>query len=133
MCGFNKNMEIALNAFSKELVDFGLISRTNKNAESIDQGIKRELSDMTRMLAELHRIDDADKRFMTEGIIKYAIGFYMKMRKLNVEGKLASEYVSTVEKIGKYFEAMDAKFYGELEGKSEDMKELIEFLNQKEI
>ena len=38
-----------------------------KNGETIEQGIKREISDMARLLAEIHRIDDSAKRIITEG------------------------------------------------------------------
>lgn len=128
LCGFNKKMLEALGSFNKELIDFGLVSRTNKNSETIDQGIKREISDMTRLLHESHRIDDAGKRLMTEGLVTFVQGFYITTRKNGVE-----KSKETIENIGKFFEAMDSKYYGELEGKPEDMKELIEFLNQKEI
>ena len=40
--------------------------RGEKNNETMDQAIKRELSDMTRLLAEIHRIEDAGKRTLTE-------------------------------------------------------------------
>ncbi len=128
LCGFNKKMLEALNRFNKELIDFGLISRTNKNRETLDQGIKREISDMARLLHESHRIDDAGKRLMTEGLVTFVQGFYITTRKNGVE-----KSKETIENIGKFFEAMDSKYYGELEGMPEDMKELIEFLNAKEI
>lgn len=128
LCGFNKTMLEALNSFNKELINFGLVSRTKNNGETINQGIKREISDMTRLLHETHRIDDAGKRMMTEGLVTFVQGFYITTRKNGVE---KSE--KTIENIGKYFEAMDSKYYGEFEGKPEDMKELIEFLNKIEI
>jgi len=128
LCGFNKTMLEALNSFNQELINFGLISRTNKNNETLDQGIKREISDMARLLHESHRISDTGKRLMTEGLVTFVQGFYITTRKNGVE-----KSKDTIENIGKFFEAMDSKYYGELDGKPEDMKELIKFLDKIEI
>ncbi|MFM2224726.1 MAG: hypothetical protein RJA07_928 [Bacteroidota bacterium] len=129
LCGFNDKMLKGLTAFNEGLVEHGLKYRSQKNGETIDQAIKRELSDMTRLLLELHKIDDSGKRVLTEGIVKYAMGFYLIMRSNdNIEA-----YKEIVEKVGAYFHAMDDKYYSELEGRPEDMKELIEFLNKKEV
>ena len=128
ICGFNKKMLEGLTAFSEGLVEHGLEYRSKKNDETIEQGIKREISDMTRLLAEIPRLDDSSKRIMTEGIVKYAMGFYLNMRKKNIK-----EYKEVIGKIMDYFKSMDSKFYSELESKPEDMKDLIKFLNEKEI
>ena len=80
LCGFNKKMLKGLTAFNEGLVEYGLEFRSGKNNETIDQAIKREISDMTRFLSEIHRIDDSAKRTLTEGITKYAMGFYLIMR-----------------------------------------------------
>lgn len=127
-CGFNQKMLEGLTAFSEALVEHGLIYRTEKNGETIEQGIRREISDMTRFLEESHRIDDAGKRIMTEGIVKYVIGFYLIMRKNNVK-----DYKEVIKNLGEYFMEMDKKYYSELEGQPEDMKDLTNFLNQKKI
>lgn len=128
MCGFNEKMLRALTAFSEGLVEHGLKFRSEKNGETIDQAIKREISDMTRLLAETHRLDDTAKRILTEGIVKYAQGFYLVMRRNDIEN-----YKEVIEKIGEYFKAMDDKYYSELEGQPEDMRMLIEFLDNKKI
>lgn len=128
LCGFNEKMLKALTAFSEGLVEHGLKFRSEKNGETIDQAIKREISDLTRMLSEIHRIDDSAKKILTEGIIKYAMGFYLIMRKSNIE-----DYKEVIEKIGEYFHFMDDKYYSELEGKPDDMEELAELLNNKQI
>ena len=83
---------------------------------------------MTRLLEEIHRIDDSAKRIMTEGIVKYAMGFYMNVRKKDI-----NNYKEIIGKITDYFKLMDRKFYDELEGKPEDMKDLTKFLNEKGI
>jgi ribosomal protein S6 len=128
ICGFNKKMLKGLTAFNEGLVEHGLQFRSTKNNETIDQAIKREISDMTRLLSEIHRIDENSKRILTEGIVKYAMGFYLIMRKNDI-----SIYKEVIKKIGEYFHYMDSKYYSELEGKPDDMKELTELLNKKTI
>ena len=128
ICGFNEKMLKGLAAFNEGLVEHGLVHRSEKNGESVEQGIKREISDMTRLLCELHRIEDTSKRIMTEGIVRYAMGFYLIMRKNNVE-----DYKEVIEEIGKYFQLMDEKYYSELEGRPDDMQELTEFLNNQRV
>lgn len=128
ICGFNEKMLKGLTAFNEGLVEHGLIHRTKKNGETIDQGIKREIFDMTRLLLEINNIDDAPKRTLTEGIVKYAMGFYLIMRRNDIK-----DYEEVIKKIGEYFYFMDDKYYGELEGRVDDMKELIRLLDSKEI
>ncbi|RLJ03966.1 MAG: hypothetical protein DRP08_02660 [Candidatus Aenigmatarchaeota archaeon] len=128
LCGFNKKMLEGLTALSEGLVEHGLKYRCEKNGETIDQGIKREISDMARLLLEIHGIDNAAKRVMTEGIVKYAMGFYLIMRESNIDA-----YKEVIEKIIDYFQSMDDKYYSELEGKPQDMKELIKFLDKKGV
>lgn len=128
ICGFNEKMLKGLTAFNEGLVEHGLKFRSEKNGETIDQAIKREISDMTRLLSEIHSIDDSAKRIITEGIVKYAMGFYLIMRKNNID-----EYREVIEKINQYFHFMDDKYYSELEGRPDDMKELVELLDKKEI
>ena len=128
LCGFNEKMLKGLSAFNEGLVEHGLKYRSEKNNETIDQAIKREISDMTRLLSEIHRIDDNAKRILTEGIAKYVMGFYLMMRTSDVD-----DYKEIVGKIEEYFQHMDDKYYSELEGKPDDMKELAEFLDKKQI
>lgn len=128
LCGFNEKMLKGLSAFNEGLVEHGLKYRSELNDETIEQAIKREISDMTRLLSEIHRIDDNAKRILTEGIAKYAMGFYLLMRKNNIE-----DYKEVVSKIGEFFFHMDNIYYSELEGKPDDMKELAESLDKKEI
>lgn len=128
LCGFNEKMLKGLTTFTEGLVEHGLKFRSEKNNETIDQAIKREISDMTRLLSEIHKIDDSGKRILTEGIVKYAMGFYIIMRANNIE-----EYQQVVAKIAEYFFSMDDKYYNELEGHVNDMEELMQFLNKKNI
>ncbi len=127
-CGFNDKMLKGLTEFNEGLVEHGLMFNSKKNNETIDQAIRREISDMTRLLAETHRINDAAKRLMTEALVKYTIAFYIHMRKRNVEN-----YKDVIQKVGDYFIKMDDKYYSEFDGKPEDMKEIAEFLNEIKI
>ena len=128
VCGFNEKMLEGLTALSEGLVEHGLKYRCEKNKETIEQGIKREISDMARLIPELHRIDDTAKRILTEGIVKYAQGFYLIMREKGIEN-----YKGTIGNIMDYFHFMDDKYYSELEGKPNDMRDLAKLLDKKEI
>jgi len=128
ICGFNEKMLKGLAALTEGLIEHGLVYHCEKNGETIEQGIKREISDMARLIPELNRIGDSAKRILTEGIVKYAQGVYMLARKTGIEN-----YKDNISKIMNYFKSMDSKYYDELEGQPEDMKDLAEFLNEKEI
>ncbi len=128
LCGFNEKMLKGLAALTEGLVEHGLEYRCEKKGETIDQGIKREISDMARLIPELHRIDDSAKRILTEGIVKYAQGFYMIIRKKGIKS-----YKEDIGKIMNYFEFMDSTYYGKLEEQPEDMGNLTKLLDSKEI
>jgi len=128
VCGFNEKMLEGLTAFNEGLVEHGLIHRAEKNGETLDQAVKRELSDMTRMLLEINKIENSAKRVLTEGIVKYAMGFYLVVRSKGV-GDIPNNYKEIIQTVGKYFDSMDSKYYGELEGKPNDMAQLAEYLN----
>lgn len=128
LCGFNDKMLQGLNNFNEGLVEHGLVYRGKLNGESLEQGIKRELSDMSRLQPELHRIEDAPKRIITSGIVTYATGFYLIMRQKelsqNPEG-----YKKFISGINEYFKKMDDKYYSELDGQPNDMRYLATYLN----
>lgn len=124
-CGFNKKMLQSLNEFNEGLVEHGLVLKSGERNESIEQAIRREISDMTRLLAETHRIDDSAKRLMTEGLVQYVMYFFALIRKKNLK-----EYKEIVKNIGEYFKKMDDKYYSDLDGKPEDMRMIVEFLNE---
>jgi hypothetical protein len=128
ICGFNEKMLEGLTAFSEGLIEHGLKFRCEKNGETIEQGIKRELSDMLRLTVEIDKIEDSAKRILTEGIVKYSMGFYLLTRKKGIDN-----YREDISVLMKYFKNMDSKYYGELEGRAEDMKELVSFLDKQTI
>jgi hypothetical protein len=124
-CGFNEKMLNGLTLFNEGLVEHGLMFNSKKNNETIEQAIRREISDMTRLLTETHKIEDSSKRLMTEGLVQYVMYFFMLMRKKNIE-----DYHEVVKNIGEYFKKMDDKYYSELDGKPEDMSEIVKYLNE---
>ncbi len=128
LCGFNEKMIKGLTMFDEGLVEHGLVYRGKQNGESLEQGIKRELSDMYRLKQELHRIEDSPKRVITEGVVTYATGFYLLMRQKGLADN-PENYKKFIAQINNYFQAMDNKFYSELEGKPDDMKDLAIYLN----
>ena len=127
-CGFNKKMLSGLKAFNEGLVEYGLLEKSIKKNETIEQAICREISDMTRMIENVNGINDSAKRRMTKGLIDYVVGFYMIIRKINDEN-----YNKIIENIGRYFYSMDEKFYKDLEGQNNDMEDLINYLNNIKI
>lgn len=128
LCGFNEKMLRGLAMFNEGLIEHGLIYRSGKNGETIDAAIKREIADMTRFLLELHRLDDGSKRVFTEGLVKYAMGFYLLVRKHGVE-----DAYETIKRINDYCYFMDDKYYSELEGSVDDMVTLTHLLNEMEL
>lgn len=128
MCGFNEKMLKGLTAFHEGLIEHGLKGRSEKNGETMDQAIKREISDMTRLLLETHKISDTGKRILTESLAKYCMGFYLIIRASGIE-----HHEEVIKQIGEYFNFMDSKYYSELEGSANDMEMLAMFLNEKEI
>ncbi len=132
LCGFNAKMLEGLTMFDEGLVEHGLLYRGNLRGESLDQGIRRELSDMSRLQPELFRIDSVPKRTITRGIATYATGFYLLMRQKGLADNPAG-YKKFISQINDYFRRMDEKYYGELDGRADDMKLLAEYLNSIDI
>jgi len=126
-------MADGLSAFNEALVEYWLIDRSKKNNETIDQAIKREISDMTRMLFEIHTIKDTAKRMMTEWTIKHVIWFYLLMRKNNLKHGSLDDYKIIVKNIEEYFLYMDDMYYSQLEWFPDDMEELVHLLDKKTI
>ena len=128
LCGFTDEKLTSLKRFNSELVRYGLEHRSQENNESIEHALRREISDMSRLLMEIDRIDDSAKRMLTEGMVKYALGFYLLVRKSGIKsaGILNNDIIE-------YFRYMDDVYYASLEGKSEDMRELADLLNEKRV
>jgi len=80
---------------------------------------------MSRFMKEIHRIKDPELRELTETLTKYACAFYKLVNKRGI-----NNYKKTIQALNKFFWEMDNKYYTELEGKPEDMKQLAEYLNE---
>jgi hypothetical protein len=124
-CGFNEKMLHGLTLFNEGLVEHGLIFNSKKNNETIEQAIRREISDMARLLTETHKLNDSSKRLLTEGLVQYVMCFFMIIRKKDI-----NDYKEVVKNIGEYFIKMDEKFYSEYDGKPEDMSDIVKYLNE---
>jgi hypothetical protein len=128
LCGFNKKMLEGLVAFHEGLVEHGLIDRAEIKDQSVEKTLEIELSDMERFLGETYRINDSQKRAITEAITNYAKAFYEI-----VESQGVNNYKPAVQRLNEFYRKMDDKFYSELEGKPDDMKQLAIYLDSKNI
>lgn len=125
LCGFNKKMLQGLIAFQEGLVEHGLVERARIRGQSVDETLQRELTDMNRFLGETNNLADSDVRELTEALTNYAKAFYKVISRNGVEN-----YEQTIRALNGFYAEMDRKFYGDLEGKPEDMKQLVRHLNE---
>jgi len=128
LCGFNQEMLEGLVALHEGLVKHGLIDRAKKKNQSVEQTLENELRDMDRFLGETHRIEDPQKREIIEVLTKYAMAFYQLIGTRGIDNSK-----QVIQGLNALYRNMDSKFYSELEGKSEDMKQLAEYLNSQKI
>ena len=124
LCGFSPKMLEGLRAFQEGLVEHGLFQRSKETNQTVQERLEEELSDMGRFSVETHRIENPELRALTESLSKFAQSFYKLARKKGIDN-----YKQTAKEVNNFFIEMDAKFYGELQGKPEDMKKLAEHLN----
>ncbi len=125
LCGFNQKMEQGLLGLQAGLVEHGIIDRSKKKNQTYGKTLQKELSDMTRFMKEIHRIKDPELRELTKAFTNYACAFYKLVNKRGIHN-----YKKTIQVLNKFFWEMDNKYYTELEGKPEDMKQLAEYLNE---
>ena len=124
-CGFNKEMLNGLDEFHEGLVSHGIINRSKSKDQSIEETLERELSDMDRFLAETGKIEDPQIRELTESLARYAKTFYTLIQREGI-----NTYQNTISFLNNFYREMDHKFYSELEGKPNDMSQLVEHLNK---
>lgn len=124
LCGFNKKMLDGLLAFNEGLVEHGLFDRSKSKQQSIDNILDAELRDMQRFLSQTGELNAPEIRKIVEGLTTYAQGFYELIKRCDV-----SRYKELVQRLNDFFKAMDTKYYSELEGKPDDMKNLVRYLN----
>lgn len=128
LCGFNEKMLEGLLAFNEGLVEHGILKRSQAKSRSFEQTLRMELSDMDRFLAETSAIKDPRLRKIVEGLTTYAQGFYEIVSEADIH-----QYKVVAKRLQAYFANMDATYYSELEGKTEDMKSLVAHLNKQSI
>ncbi|MEK6895300.1 MAG: hypothetical protein AABX48_02160 [Nanoarchaeota archaeon] len=114
-----------LTAFHEGLIEHGLVERSKIRGQSVDQTLQRELSDMERFLGETKNLADPQVRELTETLANYAMAFYKLVNREEI-----GNYQQTVKKLGEFYFKMDDKFYRDLEGKPDDMKQLVGYLNE---
>ncbi len=86
MCGFNQKMLDGLRAFNEGLVEHGLIERSDRKKQTIDDTLGAELADMQRFLGETSALSDLGVRKVVEGLTTYAQGVYEVMQRGDVSG-----------------------------------------------
>ncbi len=125
LCGFNQKMLEGLVAFHEGLVEHGLIERARLRGQTVDETLQMELSDMDRFLGETNNLADPEVRELTEALTKYSKAFY----KL-VGGQGIKNYKEVIRALSEFYAKMDNKFYKDLEGRPNDMKQLVGYLNE---
>lgn len=125
LCGFNSKMLEGLTAFHEGLVEHGLIERSKLKNESINQTLKKELLDMERFLEASNNIDNPKLRELIKALTNYSKSFYTL-----IDMKGIDSYQQLIRCLNEFYVKMDDKFYKDLEGKSDDMKKLVSYLNE---
>ena len=128
ICGFNKKMLKGLADFHEGLIEHGLIERSKKKGKSVNKILEDELKDMTRFLREIESIQDDKKKEILRTITRYSKAFYELILDEGVEN-----YKELIKTLSIFYERMDDKYYSELEGRKNDMKNLAEFLDSEQI
>ena len=128
LCGFNQKMLDGLRSFNEGLVEHGLMERSQRKQQTIDDTLSAELADMGRFLAETSAISDPRVRKVIEGLTTYAQGFYEL-----IQGQDVSRYKGTVETLNNLMDGMDSKYYSELEGKQNDMQQLVQYIDAQRV
>jgi len=125
LCGFNKDMLKGLKLFHKGLIEHGIIERSKKKNQMTNETINKEIKDMERFQKELSAIEDSEIRELIRTLTEYACAFYKLLQREGIK-----DYEKLIEKINNLYFEMDDKFYSELEGKPDDMKQLAVYMNE---
>lgn len=133
LCGFNQKMLEGLAALQEGLVEYGLMARSKVTGQTVEEKLKEELSDMGRFSRESHGITDPEMRDVVIGLSTFAKGFYRLAGRKGLDN-----YKETVQAVNRYFVEMDKAYYGNqrdegLQGKPNDMGQLVEHLNKVEV
>ncbi len=125
LCGFNQKMLVALIAFQEGLVEHGLVERARMRGQSVNETLQRELTDIDRFLGETSNLADPEVRELTEALTNYAKAFYKVISRKGIDN-----YQQTIRALNDFYVEIDRKFYEDLEGKLDDMKQLVRHLNE---
>lgn len=128
LCGFNQKMLDGLRAFNEGLVEHGLIERSGRKQQTIEDMLDAELADMRRFLTKTSTINDPRVRKVVEGLTIYAQGVYELM-----QGQDVSMYKEMVETLNHLMNGMDSKYYSDLEGKPDDMQQLVRYIDAQRV
>lgn len=111
-------------AFQEGLVEHGLFERVSISS-LLDETLKGELTDMDRFLAEVSNLTDPDIRELTKALTDYTKALYRFVSRKGI-----GNYQQTIRSLNDFYKKMDRKFYEDLEGKPDDMKKLVRYLNE---
>lgn len=128
LCGFNQKMIEGLVAFHQGLVEHGLVERSKIRGQSLGETLEKEFLDMDRFLGETGNLADSEVRELTGALTNYAKAFYKLVSREGID-----EYKQIVRALNEFYVKMDNKFYMDLEGKPNDMKRLVEYLNSQKL
>ena len=115
-------------AFHEGLVEHGLMDRSTQKNQSVEQTLQNELRDMDRFLEETRRINNPKMKELVEALTAYSRAFYQL---IGTQGH--DNYKQIVLRLNEFYRNMDGKFYSELEGQKDDMRQLAEYLNSQKI
>lgn len=124
-CGFNQEMLEGVSKFHKGLVEHGILDRSKEKKQAVELIINKELEDMEDFLKETRNISDPEIRELTETLARYASAYYKFVQKKGVDN-----YKKVIQFLNTFYFSMDNKYYSELEGKPEAMKQLALYLNE---
>ncbi len=117
-----------LRAFNEGLVEHGLIERSQRKGQNIEDTLSAELADMERFLAKTSAVNDPRVRKIVEGLTTYARGVYELM-----QGRDVSRYREIVGTLNNLLSGVDSKYYTELEGKPDDMPQLVQYIDAQQV
>ncbi len=92
-----------------------------ENYKEVIEFLDKAYSNMDKALLK----ESEETRELTEALMRY-IDCFNKL----VEKKGISKYKETIDFVNRFYFEMDNKYYSELEGKPDDMRQLAEYLNE---
>jgi len=122
-------MIYGLNLLTEGFVEHGLILRSKLQNENIPDRLSAERNDLERFISEAPNIDDPNIRDMVLGVALIARGFYNTLESDDVTKGL---YPANIKKVCDLIHNIDEQYYGGFQGKSDDMKLIVDWINKYE-